>query len=452
MYPQAPKDYPQRPISVRQACIISFCLTLILTLGQGIARYHNEFGLTGEQFIARQQFDAQVHVTLAQRIMNGQGYTLPIDNPRGPDKVEPAFEKAPGYPYFLAALFSITGIGWSFFPVQCLFGSILSVLAVLIAVEIFGDPIVGLVAGISAAVDPILVNVASQLYNENIYFCLFFFCIWLYLRWYRKPSAGIALAAGLVAGVNGLIREAILLPVAALIAWRVIQCWKNNRAAALKSAVLMSAGIVVVILPWTIHNYVVSHEFVPISTISQDLMGNGNNECEAAEGWTTPFFGLLPCRPNDAKREALVRSWGKNPDLFLWASRGNEKVAIQFIKSHPGAYIKLCIRRAWTAFNPWQPSAHLNVFHKIIMGGYFLVFVFGGIAAAIWLWRRGAPELASVLYVLVLASYLPQVAVFVAQDHRYSPGLFTLLAMFLGAWVASRYRSWRLEGKVARAS
>lgn len=452
MQPELSKDLPQRPLTVRQACIAAFCLTLVLTLAQGIARYRRDFGLKGEQFIALQKFDANTHAILAQRILQGEGYTLPIEHPRGAETVQPAFSKAPGYPYFLAALFSVTGFGFSYFPLQCLFGALLSVFAVLTAVEAFGDPIAGLVAGIAVAINPVLINLSSQLYNEDIYFCLFFLCVWLYLRWYRRPSAWLALACGFVAGVNALVRESMLFALAGLILWRIAAGWNKQRAAALRSAALMAISAGIVVLPWTIHNYQVSHEFVPISTISQSLLGSGNNVCVASESWTTPFYGDSPCPALDAKRDALSISWGKDPDLFLYASRANSKVGEQFILSHPGEYLELCVRRAWTMFDPWHPVQHLDKGRKAIMLAYFLLFVYAGVFCAGWVLLRGAPPLSKPLYVLLLFSYAPMVLAFISHDHRFAIGIHILLACFVGAWVAARYRSSRTQTSSARAA
>jgi len=126
----------------------------------------------------------------------------------------------------------------------------LSVLVVLISAETFGGPLAALFAGVGAAVHPVLVNAASQLYNENIYFCLLFLCIWVYMRWLRTPSLGLALACGCCAGVTALVRESILVPFAALILWTVVSAWHKNRLAASGSAIAMAIGLTAIVMPW----------------------------------------------------------------------------------------------------------------------------------------------------------------------------------------------------------
>jgi 4-amino-4-deoxy-L-arabinose transferase-like glycosyltransferase len=424
--------------AIRKICIIVFCLTVTLTLGQGLVRYRHVLGTTGPEFVKLNEYDALVHVTIAQRIMAGQGDTLPTTSADGPiGSSQPAFEKAPGYPFLLAVLFRITGVGFAFFPLQCLMGGLLSVLVVLVSTEAFGDPSVALFAGIAAAVHPVLVNTASQLYNENIYFCLFFLCVWLYLRWYRSPSTHLALICGICAGLTALIREAILAPFAALVLLAFLWNWRKHRMASLTPALLMVAGLILVVAPWTIRNYAVSGgHFVLIATQPWALLGAGNNDCVAAEGWGTPFYGDSPCTSLNQQRAALLASQHEI-STTLTRARANATLGKRWIASHPGAYLKLCIRRAWTVFDPLHPQQHLTGVKKLVMVSYFVVFVFTGVIGVVWMAPHAKNSFQiTTLYVLILAMYVSMVALFVSHDHRFAIGIHLLLACFAGAWLA----------------
>jgi hypothetical protein len=427
-----------RARAVRRICILVFCLTVALTLGQGLVRYRHVLGKTGADFVQLQQFDALVHVTLAQRILAGEGDTLPttqIDGPIGPS--QPAFEKAPGYPFLLAALFRITGVGFAYFPLQCLLGGLLSVLVVLIAAEAFGDPRAALFAGIAASVHPVLINAAAQLYNENIYFFLFFLCIWLYLRWYRRPSLGLALIIGITAGVTGLVRESILVPFAALVLLAFLWNWRRLGFAALKPAVIMGLGFAIVVAPWTLRNYVVTGgQLVPISTISMSLLGAGNNDCVARDSWSTAFYGDDPCPELNQQRTALVAAHGELSST-LTRAHATAELGKRWIVSHPGEYLKLCLRRAWTVFDPLHPKQHLTGVNRLILVAYFIVFVYTGLIGTVWVALRLRKTFEIVtLYVVLLAMYVPMVALFVSHDHRFAIGIHLVLACFAGAWLA----------------
>lgn len=428
----------RRAPAIRRICIAVFCLTIAVTLGQGLLRYHHVLGKTGPEFVKLNQYDALLHLTLAQRIMAGQGDTLPTASAdRRIGGSEPAFEKAPGYPFLLAVLFRITGVGFAFFPVQCLFAGLLSVLVVLVATEAFADPAVALFAGIAAAVHPVLVNAASQLYNEDVYFCLFFLCVWLYLRWYRNASTRLALLCGICAGLTALIRESVLAPFAALMLLAFLWNWHKQGMASLKPALIMAAGLILVVAPWTMRNYAVTGgQFVPISTISLTLLGAGNNDCVAAAGWSTAFYGDSPCPSLNQQKAALLASQDEISTPVTRA-RASAILGRRWIASHPGAYLKLCIRRAWTVFDPLHPQQDLTGVKKLLMTSYFVVFVYAGLIGAVWVALHAKKSLPIVaLYVLILAMYAPLVALFVSHDHRFAIGIHLLLACFAGAWLA----------------
>ncbi|HYL78116.1 MAG TPA: glycosyltransferase family 39 protein [Bryobacteraceae bacterium] len=421
-------------LTTRRICLFVFLLALVLDLGQGIVRYRHVLGLTGQQFIDIQQFDARVHVTLAQRILNGQGYTIPLSIGR-PEEVQPAFIKAPGYPYLLAALFWLTGISFSFFPLQCLAGAVLGVLVVLVSMQVFGDPLAALIAGLSAALNPILINSASQLYNENIYFCLFFLALLLYLRWWQAPSFQGALLCGIIAGFDALVRELVIPSFLALIVLVVIRVWRRSKRSALLYAVSLTAGLLIAILPWTIRNYVVTGAIVPISAISGFAVGAGNNSCVAAGKWTTAFYGDDPCPSLDEQRYALLAAWNREPRVVL-NDRAYMILGLAYVREHPGEYLKLCVRRAWTFFDPWHPRQDLHGRKKLAMALYFLIFLAPGVIGAVWFFLHGARDMASPLYVLILAGYLPLALIFIPHDHRFSIGVHLILGMFAGVWMA----------------
>jgi len=434
---------PRYSRAILQICLIVFCITVLITLGQGIARYGHVLGATGQQFIGLNEADALVHVTLAQRILKGQGFTNPPTRYQGHIvENEPAFEKAPGYPFFLATLFRITGIGFAFFPVQCVFAGLTSVFVVLVSTETFGNPIAASIAGLAASVHPVLANVASQLYNENLYFCLFFLSLWLFLRLHKTSSVGLALLCGCVAGATALLRESNLVQFLLLILWAVIAGWKSNRPAVLKEGAAMAAGLALIVIPWTIRNYRVSGEVIPVSAISMSLIGAGNNDCAAAEGWSTPFYGDDPCASLDAQRAELLAGRHQEEGV-LTISYAQATLGLRFIFGHPGEYLKLCVRRAWTVFDPWHYRQHLTGVKKWVMFLYFLIFVGTGVIGAVWAAGREVTFPVGTLYVLLLTGYAPLVLVFVSHDHRFAIGIHLLFACFGGAWLA-HFRTARL--------
>jgi hypothetical protein len=118
-------------------------------------------------------------------------------------------------------------------------------------------------------------------------------------------------------------------------------------------------------------------------------------------------------------------------------ARANATLGKRWIASHPGAYLKLCIRRAWTVFDPLHPKQHLTSVNKLVMLSYFVVFVYTGVVGAVWVALRARKTFQIItLDVLILAMYAPMVLLFVSHDHRFAIGIHLLLACFAGAWLA----------------
>jgi len=198
----------------------------------------------------------------------------------------------------------------------------------------------------------------------------------------------------------------------------------------------MAAGLTAVVAPWTIRNYVLTGEFVPISIASVRLIGAGNNACVAAESWSTPFYGDNPCPSLNAQRAELLATQTSRGPQVVKEARAGAVLGERYILGHPGVYLKLCVRRAWTAFDPWHPEQHLAGLKKWVMLLYFLVFVVVGVVGVGWFATPDAPFQVKTLLLLLLAMYAPLVFVFVSHDHRFAVGIHLLLGCFGGAWLA----------------
>ena len=146
-------------------------------LGYGVARYYPSFSLRGPDFIALWNHDGLEHVLIAKALVEERAYRVAVVPGLERKAVRAgghdALFKAPLYEMFLAAVFALSGFSFTlFFPLQAPLGGFLSGSAALIALDSFEDLRVGYLAGIAAALHPVLVNAASQPYNENLFFAL----------------------------------------------------------------------------------------------------------------------------------------------------------------------------------------------------------------------------------------------------------------------------------------
>jgi hypothetical protein len=180
-------------------------------------------------------------------------------------------------------------------------------------------------------------------------------------------GAKAALGSGLLWGLAILTRETVLyfLPLAALwLAW--------GRAGGARRAAVLLATAVLVVLPWTLRNWIVFEAFVPVSTSGALNLWQGNTRLSREQVyeqyWAVP--GRI-CKYEHARRRALESILERQP---LWI--------VEKLRDEMPAF--------WAAHG--QPIVHLE------RGAYGVV-------------PRGAALLA---VAVVLVPYLAVLALFVA--------------------------------------
>jgi hypothetical protein len=192
----------------------------------------------------------------------GQGHAAP-------------FYGQPLYPYVLALAHELTG--------ESLFGPIALQFAALGAVVVgtsvlarrcFGGLLDGLVAAAALLVllqlEPEHFKIARQLFNENLYMPLVMASLVVLVGLARRehpPQFWKLLLAGGLLGLTAISRSQFLLcvPFALLVLWLA---WRRPGGGwtALLAAALVGIGLLVAILPVTARNWIVSEQFVPISS------------------------------------------------------------------------------------------------------------------------------------------------------------------------------------------
>jgi 4-amino-4-deoxy-L-arabinose transferase-like glycosyltransferase len=183
----------------------------------------------------------------------------------------------PVYPYFIGIIYSLFGTLTAVKLVQCLLGALL-----VPAVGRMGKEALGERAGLVAAA-------ITAFYPELIWFCVHFWAetVFVVLLWWGlerllqadvRGSVGVTVASGLLLGLAVLTRETVLyfLPFAALwLAWR--------RPGGGRRAAVLLATALLVILPWTLRNWIVFRTFVPVSTAGALNLWQGNTHLTRQE-------------------------------------------------------------------------------------------------------------------------------------------------------------------------
>jgi 4-amino-4-deoxy-L-arabinose transferase-like glycosyltransferase len=423
--------------STKRLFVILVILGFGLRLGYGVVRYRSALiNLSGPAFINAWDADALYHVLIAEALLTGKGYIAddaPLTAGRNiRDAGQEALFKAPFYEFFLAGTFAISGYSFGlFFPLQALFGGLLSGFMGLISLRVFRRPEAAWFAGIAAAAHPILVNSASQPYNENLFFFFFAVAIWAFLVWFQTQRTKWAILCGIMIGFCVLTREnGVLLLVAMgavmlLAAPRTLRTWTGYGVIA-----LIAIGVVA---PWSIRNYVRFGVFVPVASIIGEDLLEGNNMCVAPESLFRPYWAEGPCAwvTQQKKTQDDAGTAGSQIPAVVRGDRISQRIAERFVFDHPEAYAKLVFRRFWTTLLPYDPRGIQHLSERVVLFLYWLlVFPAGLVGMVVALKQIDTGRL--LLGLLVILNLLSIAAVLYWSDLRFRVGIDLLLGCFAG--------------------
>ena len=419
----------------------------IVRLGYGVARQNDALAESGTEFMARWDHDALEHVLIAKSLIDTGEYRVArvpgLESKQVRGVGQDASYKAPLYQFFLAGVFAVSGYDFFlFFPLQALIGGILSGLAGLVALETFRRRSVAAFAGASAAVHPVLVNTASQPYNENLYLALMFGSIWAFVTWRREPRLRWAVTCGILGGLAMLCRESagsLLLVLAGL----ALLTAPAGRRQALAAAAAMLATAGVIVAPWLARNFA-AYGKPSISSASAHVLAIGNNECLASEPIGRAYWAEDACAATDARRVPVLAGLSvEQRQSAAITERLDGAIGMAYIREYPVDYMRLSIRRAWSVLLPFHPRQQTGRVQKAAMLLYWLLVLPAGIAGLVQAVRTVRSE-PLILAVLVVVTILPLVLVYFSPDGRHRVPADLLLGCFAGYFYArllSRYVS-----------
>ena len=276
--------------------------------------------------------DPTFYVLFGDTIANGDGYTRPTGE---------KFAYYPvGYPATVAALKKggdILGWGRSTFSIKMMngmFGAITVVLMYLLAMRIF-DRRTGLVAGVLLALFPSQIYFTGTVLSEPL-FTLMWIGALLVLLWKPWTREGMPwpqlFGAGLLLSYATMTRGITLVFPALLLAVWLVQMQSKRRA--LVQALIVWAGIAVLVVPWSVRNSVAFGQVTGPSTNVGDDLCIGNYL--GAQG---AFTLQGKCFANDAGKTAQQVEIDRNKE--------GVRIAIKDVASHPLRMPKLVAQKAY---------------------------------------------------------------------------------------------------------
>ncbi len=249
-------------------------------------------------------------------------------------------------------------------------------------------------------------------------------------------SAGIAVAAGLFWGLIGLGRPTMLAFVPLALLWVILN--RADKARWLRDCGLLVATIAVVVLPWTVRNYMVLGQFVPVASNGGFVFWNGNNPFTTGSGLEvyTEKVDLYLGRPHDSKQPAVLQiyPYPLPPDIQRQVAVLSEtelsqqllRAGLDFIQQEPQAWLALTTRKlvgSWW-FRENIGASYEASWTRIYQPVYalLLAFLLTGVILSLPRWRRY-----SVLYLLFGFYTVTSVAFHVQTRYRWEVEPFFLI-------------------------
>ena len=303
--------------------------------------------------------DMSVQDYHARAILSGD-WTLPPGR-NDPKIITTPYYRPPAYTYLLAAIYYVSN---GSYLAPRIFNIILGLSAIVLMFR-FASLIFG--QGVALFTSALMAVYWGGIFyegevNDPAIFVFLLPCLFLLLhRWQKDFSVKWILFVAVLTGCYALMRPNILLYGPFMAAWLLWVGRRHKQLKAVAAAWLALAGITaLVIAPVTVRNYMVSGEFVPISTYFGENLHIGYNE--DADGYTSwsPYLqklegsGQFSVWEYDRMVQGLGREVG-NPRLtHSEASYIFARKALAWIKENPGAALRLTLKKALLFWSPWE--------------------------------------------------------------------------------------------------
>ena len=383
---------------------------------------------------ARWGFDMSWYDGVARRLLAGWGYV-------GFDWA-PTAHWPPGYPLLLAGVYAV--FGPSLLAAK-LVNAVLATATVVLTHRIgceLGRSRVGLLGALILALFPGDILFSPTILSETLFGTLFCAALWLFLRWTNRAAerATAWFAFGLLLGVATLVRGTalVVLPTFTL-AW--LACGTGIRRAAWRS-VVVAAGLVLALVPWTARNYLRLGYPVLVGTNGVAAIWVGQSAYSASDE-------ILPPSPATAAEGPALR----NPELEVHLARTRTREALAWMVAHPDRLVTMAPAKIGRMYEddrgayPWieeglrrllAPSGR-RWLDALVDGYYWVVLALGVVGARHFLVAdRGAA-----LLPITVAWFTLLHAVLFFGHPRFHHPLLPLFSLMAAAEILAWTGRWR---------
>lgn len=275
-------------------------------------------------------------VRIAWCLVTGHGYSSPWPN----TPLLPTAQQPPGYPFLMAAIFSILGPYtsaslWAAILLNAFFAALTAILILRLGCRDFSN-YAGVLAAWVWACWLYEAAVSIRLW-ENALSALFLTTFLLMLPVIAASNRTIHwFLFGLMAGIAVLTNTSLLALFPFFWIWMWFSCRREKRSCGRQLAFSIAA-LILVLLPWTIRNDIVFHKLIPV----RDNFG--------LEFWLGNHEGVNT-RLDDDFPALNPSAYNRLGELAFMQTKS--RLAFTFVREHPMQFLWLSIRRVfifWTA-------------------------------------------------------------------------------------------------------
>jgi 4-amino-4-deoxy-L-arabinose transferase-like glycosyltransferase len=374
--------------------------------------------------------DSVFYQNVAVSLVDGNGYTNPYTH-------FPTAQWPPGYSFFLAGIYYLFGptlVGARLANV--VLGAATAALTYLLALRLF-DKRTAVAAGLVMALFPSQIFFVSLVFSEVVFtfgFVLALLCIVMVLQAPGSQRRWWLLAAGLLSGAGTLVRgQGFFLPIIAFVVWGALgREWMRS----LKWTAATVAIMALVLLPWSVRNYVVLDSPVLVSSSFGGNFYMGHNK-EGPEGvqHLLDEYGPLTKYP---RAEVVVGNAGLREGLKFLVTHPLDEVRMT------GEKIRDLYRDDYTALDLIEGygsrqimgAAFRNVLGHAANSFYFVVLAASGLAL-VGPWRE---RKAGLVFALVAIGVWTVGSMAFFTNPRFHFPIMPVFALLAGEALSTRQR------------
>jgi 4-amino-4-deoxy-L-arabinose transferase-like glycosyltransferase len=361
--------------------------------------------------------DSNWYFNVAERIAAGQGFGQSLT-------------RGPVYPYFLSLILLFSSRLVVIRICESILSAFVCVLMGLLGKKLFSER-VGLLAAFASAVYPYFVYLPSAQGSDNIVTLLFLVSILFLVGNGISLSLRNCLLSGFFLGLSLLARPSIAAAIPGILVWPVFLRRRPGVTVLFRNIVITVAVALATVVPWTIHNYVVTGQFVFIATSGGRQFWCGN--VASATNITTDENPVCP--PELAQKLASLPDEVAREKLFY-------KEGLASIREHPKIAIKLYFRKLANLFQLFPlvrtpgTGPERSVVRTMVKLGSLVLFVFSFLGALLVVIKR---SFAAVLPLIFISYCLGSAVLLTVMRYRLPVDPYIIL---LGSAALAFFLRW----------